>query len=364
MPHRACTSRKISQYKTPAKPVQLAFLYRQFEIAPRCCGAGNKAAIKTPNHEPALSKIMKKTTATTHETEAASGDVKNQNLNTEALKAGASSTNTPVSSWGESATLSTLWGARHFVAGSVRREFQSRYTNSLLGPAWPFLQPAVMILIYTVVFSRLMQAKIPSLQGEASYSIFLCAGLVAWNLFAELLTRLTTLFVDNANLLKKVRFPWECLPVITLASGVLNHIIMTSLVFVVLLLLGGGAWGVWPHLLPVLALLVFFASGLGLVLALVNVFFRDVAQLLAITLQLLFWLTPVVYPLSVLPEYAQRVIALNPLLPIVQAYQSVLAYEAAPEYSAMLYPLVLGVVVWAIALRMAKKLLPDVVDEL
>jgi lipopolysaccharide transport system permease protein len=114
----------------------------------------------------------------------------------------------------------------------------------------------------------------------------------------------------------------------------------------------------------VLALLVFFASGLGLVLALVNVFFRDVAQLLALALQLLFWLTPVVYPLSVLPEYAQRVVALNPLLPIVQAYQSVMAHGVVPDYSAMLYTLVLGVVVWAIALRMAKKLLPDVVDEL
>ena len=302
---------------------------------------------------------MNKTTATTHDAKAASGDIK-----TETLMAGASSTNAPASSRGVRATLSTLWGSRHFVAGSVRREFQSRYTNSLLGPAWPFLQPAVMILIYTVVFSRLMQAKIPGVQGEASYSVYLCAGLVAWNLFAEVLTRLTTLFVDNANLLKKVSFPWECLPVITLASGVINHLIMTSLVFVVLLVLGGAAWGVWPHLLPVLALLVFLASGLGLVLALVNVFFRDVAQLLALALQLLFWLTPVVYPLSVLPEYAQRVVALNPLLPIVQAYQSVLAHGVVPDFSAMLYPLVLGVVVWAIASRMAKKLLPDVVDEL
>ena len=82
-----------------------------------------------------------------------------------------------------------LWRYRHFIFASVQREFQSRYTNSLFGFAWPFLQPAVMILIYTLVFSQLMQAKIPGVQGEASYSIFLCAGLIAWNLNAELLTR-------------------------------------------------------------------------------------------------------------------------------------------------------------------------------
>ena len=261
-------------------------------------------------------------------------------------------------------SLDSLWRARHFVLGSVRREFQSRYTNSLLGPAWPFLQPAVMILIYTVVFSQLMQAKIPGVQGEASYSVFLCAGLVAWNLFAELLTRLTTLFVDNANLLKKVSFPWQCLPLITVASGVINHLIMTSLLLAVLLSLGGGSWPLWVHLLPVLALLVFLACGLGLVLAFVNVFFRDVAQILALGLQLLFWLTPVVYPLSILPDYAQRVVALNPLLPIVQAYQSVLALGSVPDYSALMYPLLLGVLLWALALRMSTKLLADVVDEL
>jgi len=221
-----------------------------------------------------------------------------------------------------------------------------------------------MILIYTVVFSQLMQAKIPGVQGEASYSVFLCAGLVAWNLFAELLTRLTSLFVDNANLLKKVSFPWHCLPLITVASGVMNHLIMTSLLLSVLLVLGGGTWPFWAHLLPVLALLVFLATGLGLVLSLVNVFFRDVAQILALGLQLLFWLTPVVYPLSILPDYAQRVVALNPLLPIVQAYQSVLAMGSAPDYPALLYPLVLGALLWALALRMTTKLLADVVDEL
>ena len=260
--------------------------------------------------------------------------------------------------------LPSLWHFRHFIFGSVRREFQARYTNSLFGFAWPFLQPAVMILIYTVVFSRLMQAKIPGVQGEAGYSIYLCAGLIAWNLNAELLTRFTSLFFDNANLLKKVNFPWFCLPVITAARGVINHLIMATLLLAVVTSVGDVSWLASLHVAALMLFVVFFASGLGLVLALVNVFFRDVGQLLGLGLQLWFWLTPVVYPLDVLPEYAQDLVRLNPMLPVVQAYQSLLAAATTPNYASLGYPLALGVVLWLLALRMAQKLLPEVIDEL
>ncbi len=260
--------------------------------------------------------------------------------------------------------VQSLWGFRHFIYGSVRREFQTRYANSLFGFAWPFLQPAVMILIYTIVFSQLMQAKIPGVQSEGSYSIFLCAGLIAWNMNAELLSRFTGLFIENANLIKKVSFPWFCLPVITMASGVINHLIMATFLLVIVAGFGGVSWLAYLHLLPLMALLVLFASGLGLVLAIVNVFFRDVGQLLGLGLQLWFWLTPVVYPVSILPGYAQHLIQLNPMLPIVQAYQSLLTLGAQPEYATLGYPFAMAALFWLIALRMVNKRLPDVIDEL
>jgi len=270
----------------------------------------------------------------------------------------------PQANSANSSFLPQLWQFRHFIYGSVRREFQTRYANSLFGFAWPFLQPAVMILIYTVVFSQLMQAKIPGVQSEASYSIFLCAGLIAWNLNAELLTRFANLFIENANLLKKVSFPWFCLPVITAVSGVINHLIMAALLLVIVVSMGGVSWLACLHLIPLLLLLVLFSSGLGLVLAIVNVFFRDVGQLLGLGLQLWFWLTPVVYPLNILPDYAQRLVQLNPMLPIVQAYQSLLVSASLPNYTSLAYPLVLAALLWLVALRMANKRLPDVIDEL
>jgi lipopolysaccharide transport system permease protein len=260
--------------------------------------------------------------------------------------------------------LTPLWQFRHFIYGSVRREFQARYANSLLGFAWPFLQPAVMILIYTIVFSRLMGAKIPGVQGDASYSIYLCAGLIAWNFNAEMLGRFTSMFVDNANLLKKVSFPWFCLPVIAAASSAINHVIIATLLLVIVVGFAGVPLLVSLHLIPLVLVLVFFASGLGLVLAIFNVFFRDVGNLLGLGLQLWFWLTPVVYPVSILPEYAQRIVQLNPLLPIVEAYQHLLTLGAVPEYSTLAYPAFLSALLWVLAVRMSKKRLSEVVDEL
>lgn len=260
--------------------------------------------------------------------------------------------------------LAPLWQFRHFIYGSVRREFQARYANSLLGFAWPFLQPAVMILIYTVVFSRLMGAKIPGVQSDASYSIYLCAGLIAWNFNAEMLGRFTNLFVDNANLLKKVSFPWFCLPVIAVASSAINHLIMAALLVLIVVGFAGVPLLVCLHLILLMLVLVFFASGLGLVLAIVNVFFRDVGNLLGLGLQLWFWLTPVVYPVSILPEYAQRVVQLNPMLPIVEAYQQLLTIGTAPEYTHLAYPVALSALLWMLAMRMVKKHLAEMVDEL
>ena len=258
----------------------------------------------------------------------------------------------------------SLWGFRHFIYGSVRREFQMRYANSLFGFAWPFLQPAVMILIYTIVFSRLMQAKIPGVQSGGSYSIFLCAGLIAWNMNAELLSRFTVLFIENANLIKKVSFPWFCLPVITITGGVINHLIMATILLIIVAGFGSASWLVCLHLLPLIALLVFFASGLGLVMAVINVFFRDIGQLLGLGLQLWFWLTPVVYPVSILPGYAQRFIQINPMLPIVQAYQSLLTLGIQPKYESLGYPFIISILFWLMALRIINKRLSDVIDEL
>ena len=236
--------------------------------------------------------------------------------------------------------LKALWAYRGFVWSSVLREFSGRYRESLLGAFWAVAQPLSMILVYTVIFGRLMR---PTLAGHEqtpfAFSIYLCAGLLTWNLFAEMLTRMNTVFLDNGNLIKKSNFPRICLPAIVAVSSLLNFAIVMALYLGFLILIGH--WPGWAllALLPLLALQVLFALGLGLLMGTVNVFFRDMAPMTQIGLQFWFWLTPVVYTASALPESVGRLLVLNPMAPLVQAYQGIFLDHAWPQW-ASLWPLV------------------------
>ena len=135
-------------------------------------------------------------------------------------------------------SLQAVWNFRGFVLGSVRREYQLRYRGTMLGIAWTVLQPLAMILIYTVIFTQVMKAKLPGVEGTFSYSIYLCAGIITWGLFAEIIQRSQSVFLDNANLLKKLSFPRLTLPVIVVASALLNFSIIFGLFMLFLLVTG------------------------------------------------------------------------------------------------------------------------------
>src|SRR5579862_7964714 len=125
--------------------------------------------------------------------------------------------------------LRTLWTYRGFVASSVKREFQSKYRNSILGAAWMIINPLAMILVYTLIFSQVMRAKLPGLNSAFAYSIYLCAGTLTWGLFAEIIGRGQNVFIENANLIKKLTFPRICLPVIVALNAGLNFSIIFSI---------------------------------------------------------------------------------------------------------------------------------------
>ena len=106
--------------------------------------------------------------------------------------------------------FAALWGYRGFIFESVKREFQSQYTNALLGAVWTIIKPLSMIVVYTVIFSQIMRAKLPGVDTKFAYSIYLCAGVLTWGLFTETVSRLQNIFLEQANLLKKISFPRLC----------------------------------------------------------------------------------------------------------------------------------------------------------
>jgi len=260
--------------------------------------------------------------------------------------------------------LGAAWQYRGFIFGSVRREFEARYRGSLLGVLWPVLNPLAMILVYTLIFSEVMKARLPGMDDKLAYSVFLCAGLLAWGLYAEIVNRSLGMFIDNASLLKKLSFPRVCLPLIVAGNSLVNFSLIFSL-FLAFLVITGRLPGL-PLLamLPLLLLQTLFALSLGLLLGVLNVFFRDVGQLMGIILQFWFWLTPIVYPLQILPGYAQQLVGLNPLSALMQAYQGLFLFGAWPQWQSLLPLLVITLLTGTLALLLFRKRGGEMVDEI
>lgn len=264
--------------------------------------------------------------------------------------------------------LEALWVFRRFVFGMVGREFRGRYLGSLLGGFWALLTPIATILIYLVVFSAVMRGKLPGVAGEAgdslSYGLFLCTGILIWGFFAEVVGRCQVVFVESANLLKKMSFPRITLPVIVLLSAALNFVLVT-IVFIALLLIVQRFPG--ESILAFLPLLVVqqgLAVGLGILLGTLHVFFRDVGQLWAVLLNLWFWSTPIVYPIAILPEGIRELLAWNPLTPLFLSYQQIILDNAWPSWLDLRLPLAAATLFLVLGLVVFRKLSGEMVDEL
>jgi len=260
--------------------------------------------------------------------------------------------------------LRAIWLYRGFVLGSVKREFQVKYRNSLLGATWSILNPLAMILVYTVIFSQIMRARLPGVDSTFAYSIYLCAGSLTWGLFSEIANRGQTVFLENASLLKKISFPRLCLPLVVVINAGINFGIIFGLFTVFLIISGNFPGLVFLSIVPIIIILVLFAIGLGVTLGVLNVFFRDVGQFFNIFLQFWFWFTPIVYASSVLPAYAQFWMKLNPLASLMAAFQDVLVQGIAPDWGSLVYPFLIALLSCLIGMRLFLRHVGDMVDEL
>jgi lipopolysaccharide transport system permease protein len=262
--------------------------------------------------------------------------------------------------------LKALWAYRGFVRNMVAREFRGRYLGSLLGAGWSLLTPLLSILVYLVIFSGIMRGRMPgAAEGDTlSYGLYLCTGILVWGFFAEVVTRCQTVFLEFANLLKKLAFPRITLPVIVLLSATLNFALV-AVVFVVVLVVTGRFPG--PAILALLPLLLIqqgIAAGLGIFLGTLNVFFRDVGPIMGVVMNLWFWATPIVYHPSILPARFTPYLAWNPLAGLFASYHRVVLEGAWPEWGSLGYPVAFCLLAMALGLLTFRALAGDMVDEL
>lgn len=205
----------------------------------------------------------------------------------------------------------------------VKRDVQSRYAGSWLGLLWSFVQPLWMLLLYTFVFSAVLKITPVGVRTD-NFAAFLFCGLLPWMAIQEGVLRASTSVTDNAALVKKLRFPAEIL-VLSVVVAALIHELIAGVIFVVALAWTGDlAWRGLPLLLLAVPIQIALTLGLGLLLGAVHVFFRDTAQVLGMILTGWFYLTPIVYPLALVPERLQPWIAWNPLTILVELYRQAL----------------------------------------
>ncbi|RWC92550.1 MAG: ABC transporter permease [Mesorhizobium sp.] len=258
----------------------------------------------------------------------------------------------------------SLWQYRHFIISSIRGDLRGRFVRSRLGGLWFILHPLAQAVIFSIVLSEVLKARLPDTETPAAYPIYLLSGMAAWTLFSEILTRSMTVFIEQAPVMKKIAFPRLCLPVIVGGSALINQLLLLVALFIIFIFLGhlpGRALILLPLGIVLIAAIGF---GLGVILGVMNVFVRDTAQVMTIVLNLWYWLTPIVYPANVLPEQYRFMVDLNPIAPLVALYQDALLFNRWPNPESLIMPAILGLVSMAFAMVFFRRASPELIDVL
>jgi len=228
----------------------------------------------------------------------------------------------------------SLWRNRDLILALIRREVVGRYRGSVMGIAWSFFNPILMLLIYTFVFSVVFKARwgMGGEESKTQFAVVLFVGMIVHGLFAECLNRAPGLILSNANYVKKVIFPLEILPCVALGSALFHTAIsLMALLLTQLILYQQLVWTVL--LFPcVLLPLVFATMGFAWFLAGLGVYVRDIGQITGMITTVLLFLSPVFYPISALPEQYQTWLHLNPLTFIIEAGRNTLIFGRVPDF--------------------------------
>lgn len=258
--------------------------------------------------------------------------------------------------------LQSLWRYKGFVLSSIRNEFKTRFLRSRLGGLWMIINPLAQVTIYAVILSGILSAKLPGIESKYAYAIYLVAGILGWTLFSEIISRCLVIFIENGNLMKKMQFPRITLPIIAIGSSLLNYsLLFLSIIFIYIIIQHTISIKIlW--ILPITIVLVFLSVGIGLILGILNVFIRDIGQIVPIFLQLGFWFTPIVYPIQIIPEKLQYIIHFNPMYHIISAYHEVLIFNNNPDLLNLIILGFLGLIFMLLGLFMFRRASLEMVD--
>lgn len=223
-----------------------------------------------------------------------------------------------------------LYNYRELLKTSVKKEIRGKYKNSFLGVLWSFLNPLLQILVYAIVFPLILK------NNEKNYVIFLCCGLIPWTFFSTAITRAAFTMIENGNIIKKVYFPREILPISIVTSEAINFLISTLIIIAFVLVYGVGITGFILYYPIIFIVQYILILGISFIVSSITVYIRDLQHLIGVALQLLFYATPIVYNANTIPENFKWILNLNPMTYVINAYRDIFYNQVAPDVKSLL----------------------------
>ncbi|MBY0359275.1 MAG: ABC transporter permease [Candidatus Obscuribacterales bacterium] len=239
-----------------------------------------------------------------------------------------------------------LWHFRELTKLMVKRDLMGRYRGSLLGSFWPLINPAGHLLLYTFLFSIVLKVKFGNSGSSSNFALYMMTGLIPWSAFAESISRSTTVILENPNLVKRVVFPLEILPLVAVISSYLSQMLALSILFVATTFYLGT---IHPTMLflPLISLsLLLFSAGVSWFLASLGVYVRDTKHFITLGLSAWMYATPIVYPASALPKEFKWLATANPMYGIVNDFRRILLEGLPPDWTSYAMYTSIAIVSW------------------
>ncbi|AWB46186.1 ABC transporter permease [Paenibacillus sp. CAA11] len=254
--------------------------------------------------------------------------------------------------------MTQLFNYRSLLMNFVSKEIKLKYKDSVLGFIWSFMNPLIMLFIYTFVFKHILKFQIEN------FELFLFAGLLAWNFFNISINTSANSLIYQGNLLKKVYFPREIIPLSIVLSNLLNYFIMSVIIVVATVIVEGGL-SVYIYLYPlVLVTTVLFTTGISFIVSILTVKFRDISYLVDVILLFLFYLTPIVYSNELVPKEYASIINGNPITEMVNLHRAVFLPTVDLHWDQLSIFTCLSIIVFLIGYTMFKKGEMGIVEKL
>ena len=251
-----------------------------------------------------------------------------------------------------------LYNYRELLKTNVKKEIRGKYKNSFLGVLWSFLNPLLQILVYAIVFQMILK------NPQEDYAIFICCGLIPWTFFSSAISRSAFTMVEKGNILKKVYFPREILPISIVTSEAVNFLIST-IIIIAFVVFGGLGISKYIVFYPLVLLAQYFLLiAISLIVSSISVYVRDLQHLIGVALQLLFYATPIVYSADTIPAYFQWILTLNPMTYIIEAYRDMFYTQTMVDVPALLILIAISLIGCVIGYLIFNKLQKGFAEQL